>query len=78
MYFLTAGIACIVALALWKATKERWVPSLLGMIVLAWAIKLAKEFESVDTFILGLGVAIIWAGVYGLKRYDARQARPRV
>jgi len=68
-----AGFGCIAALALWKGTKERWFPSLLGMIVIGITIKWGDKADfPLDWLIFTAGSAVFMAGAYGLNWIDKR------
>jgi hypothetical protein len=70
-----AGFGCIAALALWKGTKERLIPALLGMFVIAVTVKYADNNDDLSWLIYMAGYVIFVAGAYGLKRWDARVAQ---
>jgi hypothetical protein len=57
---VAAAIGCLIALAIWKATKERWVPSLFGILGVAATLKLASKFDfPIDILIFGGGLAVL-------------------
>jgi hypothetical protein len=77
-----AGFGCVAALALWKGTKERWVPTLLGMLVIVVTVKYWSKSNDDGDWILGwfsgmAGCAVFTAGFYTLKRYDKCIAESR-
>ncbi len=46
------GFGCIAALALWKGTKERWFPALLGMLVIVATMKYSfKAYDESNDFV---------------------------
>jgi hypothetical protein len=68
-----AGFGCVAALALWQGTKERWIPTLFGMFIIAVTVKWADKTDFPwDQPIIWAGIAVFMAGVYGLKWYDKR------
>jgi hypothetical protein len=75
--FAAAGLGCMAALALWKGTKERWFPSLLGMIVIAATVKYAESNTDLSWLIFIFGYAVFTTGAYGLKWYDKRKTPKR-
>jgi hypothetical protein len=77
-----AGLGCVAALGLWKGTKERWVPTLLGMLVIVVTVKYWSKANDDGDWILGwfiwmVGGAVFTAGFYSLKRYDRCIAESR-
>ena len=40
---LETALGCILALGLWKASKENWFVAFLGVAFLAWALKFAEN-----------------------------------
>jgi hypothetical protein len=70
---LAAGFGCIAALALWKGTKERWFPALLGMLVIAICLKWADRvgFPS-DWLVFTAGFMVLMAGASLLRWIDKR------
>jgi hypothetical protein len=75
---IAAGFGCIAALILWKGTKERWVPALLGMFVIAVTVKYGLDADGFpDWLVTCAGIVVLMAGFYGLKRYDKCVAESR-
>ena len=76
--FAAAGFGCVAALALWKGTKERWVPTLLGMFVIVVTVKYSLKADDGFSWAIWLfGYAIFMASVYLLNRYDMCKAESR-
>lgn len=68
-----AGFGCIVALALWKGTRERWLPALFGMLVVGIAIKRADNVGfPLDWLIFMAGAAVLMVGASVLSWIDKR------
>ena len=77
---IAACIGCLLALYLWTATKQRWVPTLIAVTVVAACLWIAK-------FSVFLAVALgYWLFVLGrhlLRRWDSKHptvqniSRPR-
>jgi hypothetical protein len=73
---IDAGLGCIIALALWKGSKERWLPSLFGLIVVGLTLKYADRVAfPMDLLIFFAGFFVLSVGQLGLKLYDDRKAR---
>lgn len=80
--FAAAGFACVTALALWKGTKERLWPTVIGMFVIVVTVKYAGKAYDADDDLYGrliaiTGFVIFTAGAYCLKRYDRCRAESR-
>ncbi len=73
-----AGLGCVIALALWKGTKERWLLTVLGMLIVLATWKYTKEddvwtrvfFWSVCGVVLELGAIV-------LRRWDNYVAKSK-
>ena len=63
-----AGVGCICALALWKATQERWVPALVGLMILVATFSFADKADfPFDLLIYLAGFGTLNLGDYGLE-----------
>jgi hypothetical protein len=59
-----AAFGCVAALALWKGTKERWFPTLLGMFIIVVAVKWADKTDSPwTTQLFGQELQFLWPGL---------------
>jgi hypothetical protein len=73
------GFWCLAALVMWKSTRERWFPALVGLLIVAVTLTWAARFPfPVDIFIVWGGMAVLALAAYGLKRYDKFKGTPPV
>ena len=73
------GFWCIVALTMWKYTKSRWSPALVGWFIVAATLTWADKFTfPVNIFIVWGGIVVLAFAAYGLKRYDKFKGVPPV